>query len=62
MGMDSMRKLRRHRAQRAKCSLPVEMVCAAQAIDLRAELAAPSPAVAAARFASRAGAAMLGRP
>ncbi|MFL6178977.1 MAG: histidine ammonia-lyase [Actinomycetes bacterium] len=47
MGWTSMRKLR-DVVRNVRSVLAVEMVCAAQAIDLRAEVAAPSPAVAAA--------------
>jgi histidine ammonia-lyase len=47
MGWTSMRKLR-DVVRNVRSVLAVEMVCAAQAIDLRAETAAPSPAVGAA--------------
>lgn len=47
MGWTSMRKLR-DVVRNVRSVLAVEMVCAAQAIDLRAGTAAPSPAVAAA--------------
>jgi histidine ammonia-lyase len=47
MGWTSMRKLR-DVVRNVRNVLTVELVCAAQAIDLRAELAQPSPAVAAA--------------
>ena len=47
MGWTSMRKLREV-VRNVRSVLAVEMVCAAQAIDLRAATAAPSPAVAAA--------------
>jgi histidine ammonia-lyase len=47
MGWTSMRKLR-DVVRNVRSVLAVEVVCAAQAIDLRAETAAPSPAVGAA--------------
>jgi histidine ammonia-lyase len=47
MGWTSMRKLR-DVVRNVRNVLTVELVCAAQAIDLRSELAQPSPAVAAA--------------
>jgi histidine ammonia-lyase len=47
MGWTSMRKLR-DVVRNVRSVLAVELVCAAQAIDLRSELASPSPAVAAA--------------
>jgi len=47
MGWTSMRKLR-DVVRNVRNVLTVELVCAAQAIDLRADLAQPSPAVAAA--------------
>ncbi|HEX5016779.1 MAG TPA: histidine ammonia-lyase [Actinomycetes bacterium] len=47
MGWTSMRKLR-DAVRNVRSVLAVEMLCAAQAIDLRSDVAAPSPAVAAA--------------
>lgn len=47
MGWTSMRKLR-DVVRNVRSVLAVELVCAAQALDLRADIAAPSPAVAAA--------------
>ncbi|HVQ19291.1 MAG TPA: histidine ammonia-lyase, partial [Actinomycetes bacterium] len=47
MGWTSMRKLRVV-VRNVRNVLAVELVCAAQALDLRADIAAPSPAVAAA--------------
>jgi histidine ammonia-lyase len=47
MGWTSMRKLR-DVVRNVRSVLAVEMVCAAQAIDLRSDVASPSPAVAAA--------------
>jgi histidine ammonia-lyase len=47
MGWTSMRKLR-DVVRNVRSVLAVEMVCAAQAIDLRADVAEPSPAVGAA--------------
>jgi histidine ammonia-lyase len=47
MGWTSMRKLR-DVVSNVRSVLAVEMVCAAQALDLRSSVAAPSPAVAAA--------------
>jgi histidine ammonia-lyase len=52
MGWTSMRKLR-DVVRNVRSVLAVEMVCAAQAIDLRADTAAPSPAVAAAHAVLR---------
>jgi len=53
MGWTSMRKLR-DVVENVRSVLAVELLCAAQAIDLRAAIAAPSPAVAAAHAAIRA--------
>lgn len=53
MGWTSVRKLR-DVVRNVRSVLAVEMVCAAQAIDLRADIAAPSPAVAAAHAVLRA--------
>jgi histidine ammonia-lyase len=53
MGWTSMRKLR-DVVRNVRSVLAVEMLCAAQAIDLRADTAAPSPAVAAAHAVLRA--------
>ena len=47
MGWTSMRKLR-DAVRNVRSVLAVELLCAAQAIDLRADVAAPSPAVGAA--------------
>jgi histidine ammonia-lyase len=47
MGWTSMRKLR-DVVRNVRSVLAVELVCAAQAIDLRSATASPSPAVAAA--------------
>ena len=52
MGWTSMRKLR-DTVRNVRSVLAVELVCAAQAIDLRADVAAPSPAVAAAHAVLR---------
>jgi histidine ammonia-lyase len=52
MGWTSMRKLR-DVVRNVRSVLAVEMVCAAQAIDLRADTASPSPAVAAAHAVLR---------
>ena len=52
MGWTSMRKLR-DIVRNVRSVLAVEMVCAAQAIDLRADVAAASPAVSAAHAALR---------
>lgn len=53
MGWTSMRKLR-DVVRNVRSVLAVELVCAAQAIDLRADTAAPSPAVGAAHQRLRA--------
>jgi len=53
MGWTSMRKLTEV-VRNVRAVLAVELVCAAQAIDLRADIAAPSPAVAAAHARLRA--------
>jgi len=53
MGWTSMRKLTQI-VRNVRSVLAVELVCAAQAIDLRADIAAPSPAVGAAQARLRA--------
>jgi histidine ammonia-lyase len=53
MGWTSMRKLR-DVVRNVRSVLAVELLCAAQAIDLRASVAPPSPAVGAAHAALRA--------
>jgi histidine ammonia-lyase len=54
MGWTGVRKLREVTANVRTC-LAVEVLCAAQGIDLRSDIAAPSPAVAAAHQAVRTG-------